>query len=418
MTLKALVQKTARQAKAASRILAKSSTQLKNKALENMARSLRKKANIIIRENKKDLLAAKKANLSKAMIDRLSLNKKRIEEMAASIDAVIKLKDPCGAIDKMWKRPNRLVIGKMRVPIGLIGIIYESRPNVTSDCATLCIKSGNAVILKGGKESINSNLAIYKILRAALKESGLPEDCISMVESVDRKVVAYLLEMDDCLDLIIPRGGEALIRMIADKSKIPVIKHYKGVCHVYVDKEADLKKALNISINAKVQRPGVCNAMETLLVHKDIAGDFLPKAIDALVAEGVEIRGCTRTRELSKNIKKATESDWYEEFLDLILAVKVVRNTEEAINHIAKYGSGHSDSIVTENYDTSLKFLKEVDSACVYANASTRFTDGYQFGFGAEIGISTDKIHARGPMALEELTIYKYIIFGSGQIRK
>ncbi len=352
------------------------------------------------------------------MIDRLSLNKKRIEEMAASIDAVIKLKDPCGAIDKMWKRPNRLVIGKMRVPIGLIGIIYESRPNVTSDCATLCIKSGNAVILKGGKESINSNLAIYKILRAALKESGLPEDCISMVESVDRKVVAYLLEMDDCLDLIIPRGGEALIRMIADKSKIPVIKHYKGVCHVYVDKEADLKKALNISINAKVQRPGVCNAMETLLVHKDIAGDFLPKAIDALVAEGVEIRGCTRTRELSKNIKKATESDWYEEFLDLILAVKVVRNTEEAINHIAKYGSGHSDSIVTENYDTSLKFLKEVDSACVYANASTRFTDGYQFGFGAEIGISTDKIHARGPMALEELTIYKYIIFGSGQIRK
>ena len=418
MTLKALVQKTARQAKAASRILAKSSTQLKNKALENMARSLRKKANIIIRENKKDLLAAKKANLSKAMIDRLSLNKKRIEEMAASIDAVIKLKDPCGAIDKMWKRPNRLVIGKMRVPIGLIGIIYESRPNVTSDCATLCIKSGNAVILKGGKESINSNLAIYKILRAALKESGLPEDCISMVESVDRKVVAYLLEMDDCLDLIIPRGGEALIRMIADKSKIPVIKHYKGVCHVYVDKEADLKKALNISINAKVQRPGVCNAMETLLVHKDIAGDFLPKAIDALVAEGVEIRGCTRTRELSKNIKKATESDWYEEFLDLILAVKVVRNTEKAINHIAKYGSGHSDSIVTENYDTSLKFLKEVDSACVYANASTRFTDGYQFGFGAEIGISTDKIHARGPMALEELTIYKYIIFGSGQIRK
>jgi len=418
MTLKALVQKTARQAKAASRILAKSSTQLKNKALENMARSLRKKANIIIRENKKDLLAAKKANLSKAMIDRLSLNKKRIEEMAASIDAVIKLKDPCGAIDKMWKRPNRLVIGKMRVPIGLIGIIYESRPNVTSDCATLCIKSGNAVILKGGKESINSNLAIYKILRAALKESGLPEDCISMVESVDRKVVAYLLEMDDCLDLIIPRGGEALIRMIADKSKIPVIKHYKGVCHVYVDKEADLKKALNISINAKVQRPGVCNAMETLLVHKAIAGDFLPKAIDALVAEGVEIRGCTRTRELSKNIKKATESDWYEEFLDLILAVKVVRNTEEAINHIAKYGSGHSDSIVTENYDTSLKFLKEVDSACVYANASTRFTDGYQFGFGAEIGISTDKIHARGPMALEELTIYKYIIFGSGQIRK
>ncbi len=418
MTLKTLVQTKAKQAKAASRILGKSSTQLKNKALEKMASNLRKKATTIIRENKRDLLAAKKANLSKAMIDRLSLNKKRIEEMAASIDAVIKLKDPCGAIDKMWKRPNRLVIGKMRIPIGLIGIIYESRPNVTSDCAALCIKSGNAVILKGGKESIHSNLAIYKLLRDALKESGLPEDCISMVESVDRKVVTYLLEMDDCLDLVIPRGGETLIRMIADKSKVPVIKHYKGVCHVYVDKEADLKKALNICINAKVQRPGVCNAMETLLVHKDIAKEFLPKAIEVLVAEGVEIRGCVRTRELSKNVKKATESDWYEEFLDLILAVKVVRNTESAIDHISRYGSGHSDSIVTENYGTSLKFLKEVDSACVYANASTRFTDGHQFGFGAEIGISTDKIHARGPMALDELTIYKYIVFGNGQIRK
>lgn len=418
MTLKALVQKRVKDAKAASRILAKASTRIKNKALEKMASGLRSQASTIIRENRKDLKAARAADLSEAMIDRLSLDKKRIEEMAASIDALTRLKDPCGAIDKMWKRPNRLIIGKMRVPIGLIGIIYESRPNVTSDCAALCIKSGNAVILKGGKESINSNLAIYKVLRKALKESSLPADCINMVESVDRKVVTYLLEMDDYLDLIIPRGGEALIRMVADRSKIPVIKHYKGVCHVYVDKEADLKKALKICINAKVQRPGVCNAMETLLVHRAVARDFLPKAIEALRQQGVEIRGCDHTRKLAGNVKKAKESDWYEEFLDLILAVKVVKDVEDAIEHISKYGSGHSDSIVTEDYCISLKFLKEVDSACVYANASTRFTDGYQFGFGAEIGISTDKIHARGPMALEELTIYKYIVFGSGQVRK
>jgi len=418
MRLKILVQKRAKEAKIASRILARASTKAKNKALENMASNLRSKATTIIRENKRDIKAARAANFSKAMIDRLSLNKRRIDEMAASIDAVIRLKDPCGAIDKMWKRPNKLIIGKMRVPIGLIGIIYESRPNVTSDCAALCIKSGNAVILKGGKESINSNLAIYKVLRDAIKQSGLPADCISMLKSVDRKVVTYLLEMDDYLDLIIPRGGETLIRMIADRSKIPVIKHYKGVCHLYVDKEADIKKALKICINAKVQRPGVCNAIETLLVHRAVAKDFLPKAIKALKQEGVEIRGCNRTRELADNVKKAKESDWYEEFLDLILAVKVVKDADDAIEHISKYGSGHSDSIVTEDYTTSLTFLKEVDSACVYANASTRFTDGHQFGFGAEIGISTDKIHARGPMALNELTIYKYIIFGNGQVRK
>ncbi len=418
MRLKALVLNSVKEAKTASRILARASTKTKNKALENMANNLRSKAAAIIRENKKDIKTARSANLSKAMIDRLSLNKQRIEEMAVSIDAVIRLKDPCGVIDKIWKRPNKLIIGKMRVPIGLIGIIYESRPNVTSDCAALCIKSGNAVILKGGKESINSNLAIYKSLRDALKKSGLPEDCVSMIDFVDRKVVTYLLEMDDYIDLIIPRGGETLIRMVTDKSKIPVIKHYKGVCHLYVDKEADIKKALKICINAKVQRPGVCNAIETLLVHRALARDFLPKITEALRQEGVEVRGCNRTRELADKVKKAKESDWYEEYLDLILAVKVVKDADEAIGHISKYGSGHSDSIVTENYNTSLKFLKEVDSACVYANASTRFTDGYQFGFGAEIGISTDKIHARGPMALKELTIYKYIVFGNGQIRK
>jgi glutamate-5-semialdehyde dehydrogenase len=383
-----------------------------------MAEGLIDGIGLIIKANKKDIANAKSAKLSKATIDRLTLNEKRINEMAASIKEVEKLPDPCGAIDKMWNRPNGLIIGKMRVAIGVIAIIYESRPDVTSDCASLCIKSGNAVILKGGSESINSNIAIYNILRHALKRAGLTSECISLIESTDRKAVSYLLKMNDYIDLVIPRGGEGLIRTVAEQSRIPVIKHYKGVCHVYVDKKADLKKALNICINAKVQRPGVCNAMETMLVDEAIAKEFLPTAITELRSYGVEIRGCPKTQNIVSGIKETEESDWYEEYLDLILSVKVVRGVDEAIAHITKYGSNHSDAIVTEDYDTALKFLKEVDSCCVYSNASTRFTDGYQFGFGAEIGISTDKIHARGPMALEELTSYKYIIFGNGQVRK
>ena len=418
MTLKDIVEKKAKAAKEASKVLSYSSLDARNRALLFMADGLKKNSSFIIKANKKDILNAKRSGLSKAMIDRLTLDAKRIIEMASSIKAVALLPDPCGAIDKMWKRPNGLVIGKMRVPIGVIGIIYESRPNVTSDCAALCLKSGNAVISKGGKESINSNLAIHKVLQEALKKAELPLDSISMIESTDRKAVSCLLKLDKYIDLIIPRGGEGLIRAVARESRIPVIKHYKGVCHVYVDKEADLKKALKICLNAKVQRPGVCNAMETMLVHKDAADKFMPKAIKALQKCGVEIRGCNRTKEFSKGIKLATEADWYEEFLDLVLAVKIVNSVDEAIAHIAKYGSGHSDAIITENYDTALKFLKRVDSACVYFNASTRFTDGFQFGFGAEIGISTDRIHARGPMALRELTIYKYIIFGNGQTRK
>ena len=418
MTLKDIVEKKAKAAKEASKVLSYSSLDARNSALLFMADGLKKNSSFIIKANKKDVLNAKRSGLPKAMIDRLTLNAKRIIEMAASIKAVAKLPDPCGAIDKMWKRPNGLVIGKMRVPIGVIGIIYESRPNVTSDCAALCLKSGNAVILKGGKESINSNLAIHKVLQDALMKAGLPLDSISMIESTDRKAVSCLLKLDKYIDLIIPRGGEGLIRAVARESRIPVIKHYKGVCHVYVDKEADLKKALKICLNAKVQRPGVCNAMETMLVHKDAADKFMPKAIKALQECGVEIRGCNRTKEFSKDIKLAAEADWYEEFLDLVLAVKIVNSVDDAIAHIAKYGSGHSDAIVTENYDTALEFLKRVDSTCVYFNASTRFTDGFQFGFGAEIGISTDRIHARGPMALRELTIYKYIIFGNGQTRK
>jgi len=418
MTLKYLVEKKAEAAKAASKVLSNTSLHDRNKALIYMAEGIKESSDFILKANRKDILNAKRSGLSKAMTDRLTLDNKRIKEMAASIKAVVKLPDPCGVIDKMWKRPNGLIIGKMRVPIGVIGIIYESRPNVTSDCAILCLKSGNAVILRGGKESINSNLAIHKVLQDALSKAGLPLDSINMIESTDRKAVSYLLQLDKYIDLIIPRGGEGLIRAVAEESRIPVIKHYKGVCHVYVDKEADLDNALKICLNAKVQRPGVCNAMETMLVHKDIVDKFMPKSIKALQQAGVEIRGCERTKKFSDKIKQATEADWYEEFLDLILSVKVVNSVDEAIAHITKYGSAHSDAIITENYDTALKFLKQVDSTCVYLNASTRFTDGFQFGFGAEIGISTDRIHARGPMALRELTIYKYIIFGNGQTRK
>ena len=418
MSLKDLIEKKAKAAKAASRILSNTSLHDRNKALEYMAEGIKKRFDFILKANKKDILNAKRAGLSKAMTDRLMLNNKRIEEMAASIKAVAKLPDPCGVIDRMWKRPNGLVIGKMRVPIGVIGIIYESRPNVTSDCASLCLKSGNAVILRGGKESINSNLAIHKVLQDALSKARLPLDSINIIESTDRKAVSCLLQLDRYIDLIIPRGGESLIKAVAEESRIPVIKHYKGVCHVYVDKEADLNKALKICLNAKVQRPGVCNAMETMLVHKGIADEFMPKVIKALQKADVEVRGCERTKKFSGKIKRVTEGDWYEEFLDLILSVKIVNSADEAIAHIAKYGSAHSDAIITENYNTALKFLKQVDSTCVYLNASTRFTDGFQFGFGAEIGISTDRIHARGPMALRELTIYKYIVFGNGQTRK
>ena len=418
MSLKDLIEKKAKAAKAASGILSNTSLHDRNKALEYMAEGIKKRFDFILKANKKDILNAKRAGLSKAMTDRLMLNNKRIEEMAASIKAVAKLPDPCGVIDRMWKRPNGLVIGKMRVPIGVIGIIYESRPNVTSDCASLCLKSGNAVILRGGKESINSNLAIHKVLQDALSKARLPLDSINIIESTDRKAVSCLLQLDRYIDLIIPRGGESLIKAVAEESRIPVIKHYKGVCHVYVDKEADLNKALKICLNAKVQRPGVCNAMETMLVHKGIADEFMPKVIKALQKADVEVRGCERTKKFSGKIKRVTEGDWYEEFLDLILSVKIVNSADEAIAHIAKYGSAHSDAIITENYNTALKFLKQVDSTCVYLNASTRFTDGFQFGFGAEIGISTDRIHARGPMALRELTIYKYIVFGNGQTRK
>lgn len=402
-------------AKKAAYELAVLSSKLKEQALIKMAQALEKNSREIIRENKKDLILAK--NLSKALIDRLGLNEARIRLMADSLRQVALLADPLGEVIRGWLRPNGLWIQKIRVPIGVIGIIYEARPNVTSDCIGLCLKSGNAVILKGGSEAINTNRVIYKILHEAAGKASIPDGAISFIETSERKSLSYLLGLNEYIDLIIPRGGEGLIRFVQEHSKISLIKHYKGICHIFVDEFANTDMAGDICFNAKVSRPGVCNAMETLLVHKGIANVFLSRMLKRYKDAGVEIRGCPETRKIIKDINKAKEIDWHSEYLDLILSVKVVANIEEAVRHINHYGSHHSDAIVTENYQNALKFMRQVDSACVYANASTRFTDGYEFGLGSEIGISTDKIHARGPMALEELTTYKYIIFGNGQIR-
>nr|MBU1327960.1 glutamate-5-semialdehyde dehydrogenase [Candidatus Omnitrophota bacterium] len=404
-------------AKDASMKLANVSTKQKDGALFGMASALLKNTGYILSENSKDIILANKTGLSKALVDRLTLTEKRIKEMADSLKQVASLKDPVGKILRQWKRPNGLIIKKVSVPIGVIGIIYESRPNVTSDCAGLCLKSGNACVLRGGSETINSNLAIHKVITKGLGKFGIPESAVAMINVTDRVAVEILLKQANLVDVIIPRGGEGLIRYVSENSLIPVIKHYKGVCHLYVDKDADLEMALDIMLNAKVQRPGVCNAIEKMLVHKDIARKFLPQAARVLDDKGVELRGCPETLKILRGIKKAKELDWYEEYLDLILTIKIVKGADEAISHINKYGSRHSDAIVTKNKLTAERFLKEVDSACVYHNASTRFTDGYQFGMGAEIGISTDKIHARGPMALEELCAYKYIVLGSGQTR-
>jgi glutamate-5-semialdehyde dehydrogenase len=391
---------------------------VKSKALRSMARGLINNSLYIIRENAKDIENAGKNNISKAFIDRLMLNEKRIKAMADSLTEISKLKDPIGQVLETRSRPNALLIKKVRVPIGVILCIYESRPNVTSDCVGLSLKSGNCVILRGGSDSINSNTAIFEVLNNEALKNKLPRGAITMIRETDRSIVNALLAQEGLIDLVMPRGGESLIKEVSENSRIPVIKHYKGVCHTYVDEAADLKTAEKICFNAKVQRPGVCNAMETMLVNKKIAKKFLPSMIRRFKDAGVEIRGCGKTINIVSGIKKAFEKDWYAEYLDLILSVKVVDDVDEAIEHIMKYGSYHSDAIVTKNKNTAKKFLNEVDSACVYVNASTRFTDGGQFGKGAEIGISTDKIHARGPVGVEELTSYKYIIYGRGQIRK
>ena len=416
--LREAVIRVAREARSAARELARTSTADKNRALAAMAQRLRASREAIRSANAQDVQSAKAEGLSAALIDRLTLTDTRLEEMIASIEAVVALPDPVGEVIKAWRRPNGLEIRKVRVPLGVIGIIYESRPNVTSDCASLCLKSGNAVVLRGGAESFRSNQAIGDALRQALRESRLPEAAVGVLPTADRAGVDILLQLDQDIDVIIPRGGEALIRKISETSRIPVIKHAKGVCHVYVDEAADLAMAQAIAVNAKCQRPATCNAMETLLVHERVAAAFLPAVIRPLQEAKVEVRGCERTRAIVPAVAPAGEEDWSTEYLDLILSVKVVGSLDEAMAHIARYGSSHSDAIVTTDAAHADRFLREVDSAAVYVNASTRFTDGFQFGLGAEIGISTDRLHARGPMGLEELTTYKYVVVGSGQLRQ
>ncbi len=418
MDLQAFVLNKASEAKEGARALAKASSTQKNAALIAMAEALKKRAKELVAENKKDIKFAQGKGLSKAMIDRLTLNEKRVDEMAAGLIEVAALPDPVGEIIKMRQRPNGMTVGKMRVPIGVIGIIYESRPNVTADAASLCMKAGNAVLLRGGSEAINSNRAIVKVLRDVAKKEGLHEGAITFIDIPDRDAVMEMLKLEGIVDLIIPRGGETLIRAVTENSRIPVLKHYKGICHVFVDRDADLKTAEEICFNAKTQRPGTCNAMETMLVDKKIAKAFLPSMIKRFKEAGVKIKACPLTRKMDASLEKAREEDFYREYLDLIVNVRVVDNIEEAMTHIAKYSSAHSDAVVTKDYDKAMRFLKEVDSSAVFVNASTRLNDGFQFGLGAEIGISTDKIHARGPMGLEELTCTKFIVFGSGQLRE
>ncbi|MDD4908751.1 MAG: glutamate-5-semialdehyde dehydrogenase [Candidatus Omnitrophica bacterium] len=391
----------------------------KNAALLSASAALLDNAAFIINENKKDLKRLKKTEQSGAFINRLTVNQAQINNMSDSLKAIAQLADPVGQVIKEWSAPSGFWIKKVRVPIGVIAIIYESRPDVTSDCIGLCLKSGNCVILRGGSEAINSNKAIYKVLAESLRKSEIPDGAVNLVQTTSRQEVRGLLKLNEYIDLVIPRGGEGLIKQVTELSRIPVIKHYRGICHVYVDKDADLSMAKDVCFNAKVQRPGTCNAMETMLVHRDIAAKFLPAMLEVFKKAGVRIRGCSLTRKIVKvGVQAAKEKDYQTEYLDLILSVRVVKDLREAINHINLYSSHHSDSIVTANDAAAAQFLREVDSACVYHNASTRLTDGFQFGMGAEMGISTDKLHARGPMALEELTTYKYVIYGKGHLRK
>jgi len=383
-----------------------------------MAAGLEKDAAKLISENRRDLMEAEKKNLSKAMMDRLTLNHDRIKAMSDGLREVAALPDPVGEVLRMWRRPNGMEVGRMRVPIGLIGIIYESRPNVTADSAGLCLKSGNAVLLRGGSEAVNSNNAIVDILSKSGAEAGIPDGAITFIENPDRACVMEMLKLNQFVDLIIPRGGEGLIRMVSENSTIPVIKHDKGICHVYVDSKADLAMAEEICFNAKVQRPGTCNAMETMLVHQDVAAVFLPSVITRLKKAGVEIRACLKTKAVVPDVRDATDKDWDTEYNDLILNIRTVSSMDEATEHIAAHGSQHSEAIVTNDYQNARRFLREVDASAVFVNASTRLNDGFEFGLGAEIGISTTRIHARGPMGLEELTSTKFIVFGNGQIRR
>ncbi len=418
MEIENYIQKVTLNAREASLNLAVVNSELKNSILNTMADRILSGSVHLKKANSEDLEAGRKAGLSSAMLDRLELTDDRIKEMAESVHDIANLKDPVGSVIDGWTLTNGLRLKRVRVPLGVVCIIYESRPNVTADAAALCIKSGNAVILRGGKEAFNSNMAIYQRLQAAFKNTELSPHCLQLIETTDRSAVPPLLTADDCVDVIIPRGGKSLIRHVVETATIPVIKHYDGICHTFVDQECEMNMALEICENAKCQRPGTCNAMETLLVHEKVANDFLPRIQKKLQARGVELRGCTKTRAILSDIKEAEEEDWKTEYLDMILSIRIVKGINEAIDHINTYGSGHSDAIVTDELASAERFQNAVDSATVYVNASTRFTDGGQFGLGAEIGISTNKLHARGPMALEELTTYKWLINGEGQTRQ
>jgi glutamate-5-semialdehyde dehydrogenase len=413
-----LVHGLVERAQAAARQLANLSTRIKNGALLRMADALEAEEVALTTLNARDIERAQEHGLSSAMLDRLRLTPKRISDMACGLREIAALPDPVGEVTRMWRRPNGLEIGTMRVPLGVIAFIYESRPNVTADAAGLCLKSGNAVILRGGSEAIHSNLALNALLAKAAVAAGMPEDALQMIPLTDRRAIFELLKMDTGIDLVVARGGEEFIRTVVEHSRIPVIKHDKGLCHTYIDDEADLAMAATVAFNAKVQRPSVCNAMETLLVHRSVAEHFLPSFCEQLRAAGVEVRGCPETRRLVPWATAATEEDWQAEYLDLILSVKVVATLAEALDHISRYGSKLSESIITFNYQKARRFLHEVDAAAVFVNASTRFTDGHEFGFGAELGISTQKLHVRGPMGLESLTSLKYVVYGDGHVRE
>ncbi len=413
-----MIAEICKKAKTASIQLAKLSSEQKNRALCNMANSLEESCARILAANEKDVEAARAKGVKAALIDRLILDKKRVKSMADNLRGLVNLTDPVNEIVKTWTRPNGLIIGQLRVPLGVIAIIYESRPDVTSEASGLCIKSGNAIVLRGGSDAINSNMAIGNALRSALKESEITEDAIQVVPATDRRFAEKLMTMRQYIDVLIPRGGASLIKTVVEKSTVPVIETGTGNCHIYVEQDADLDRAVDIVINAKCQRPGTCNAAEKLLVHRDVAEYFLPKAVSALNLNGVEVRACEKTMKLMPNLKPAFEEDWGTEYLDLIIAVKIVETIEEAIAHINKYGTKHSESILTADFNKALKFIREIDAAAVYWNASTRFTDGNQFGLGAEIGISTQKLHARGPMSIHQLTTTKFFILGRGHIRQ
>jgi len=418
MDVRTLVESKARAARAAAPALALCPTRTKNEALLAMARSLEEKAAVLIEANRADLERARGQGASRAFVDRLTLTEPRVEEMATALRQIAALPDPVGATVESWRRPNGIEIAQVRVPLGVIGFIYESRPNVTADAVGLCVKSGNAVLLRGGSEAIESNGMIVSVLTKALEKAGAPPDAIQFIDTTDREAVATLLRLSDLVDLVIPRGGEEFVRWVSEHSRVPILKHDRGLVHVFVDADADLDTATTIVMNAKVQRPSVCNAVETLLVHRDVAPQFLPAAAARLMRAGVELRGCPRTMALVPGVRAATERDWDEEYLDLILAVRVVDGVDEAIAHVRRHGSGLAEAIVTNTLAHARRFTREVDAAVVLVNASTRFVDGGQFGMGAEMGISTSRIHARGPVGVRELTTTKYVVYGDGQVRE